>query len=140
MNMKKMFVQGMRSVGGIVVGYAVFVAGTWIAQGVILGGVSYRNSSLAILIMAGILTPAAGVIGGLVTSAIAGVRPFLHILPMCLLIVLETSYLYSRGLVDGPLWFEAAAGGSLVVGAIIGVRCWLLWVDRHATRAINALA
>jgi hypothetical protein len=133
-----MLIQGMRSVGGIVIGYATFVAGTWIAQGVILGGVSYQNSSLTVLAMAGILTPAAGVIGGGVTAAIAGVRPLLHILPMCLLIVLETTFLYVRGRVDGPLWFEAAAGGSLVVGAIVGAMCWRRWAGRHPREWLGA--
>jgi len=130
--MRSKLIQVMRSLGGILVGYAVFVACAWIAQEAILGGGSYGKSSIAVLIMAGILTPAAGILGGVVTCAIAGVRPFLHIVPMCLLIGLETTFLYTKGRVDGPLWFEAAAGGSLIVGVIIGAMCWRWMTDAYS--------
>ncbi|MBP6012051.1 MAG: hypothetical protein KBA31_07475 [Alphaproteobacteria bacterium] len=112
-----------RSALAMVSGYATFVVGAFVAQETILGGVSYHDS-LGKLVAAGLLTPLAAIIGGALTAALAGTRPFLHILPMCALIIVETTYLYTSGKVDGPLWFEAAAGGSLVVGAVIGAWAW----------------
>ena len=47
---------------------------------------------------------------------------------MCSLIIAETGYLYSRGLVDGPIWFEASAGLSLILGAIGGAYIWCCFV------------
>ncbi len=111
-----------RSIAAIVVGYVLFVLGAWVAQEAILGGVSFHDP-IEVLLAAGLLTPVSAVIGGFVTAALAGVRPFFHIVPMCLLITAETTFLYLTGKVDGPLWFEAGAGASLVVGAIVG--CWL---------------
>lgn len=112
-----------RSIIGIVVGYIVFVLGAWFVQETLLGGVSYYDD-LVTLALAGLLTPVAAAIGAVVTAAIAGRRPWLHIVPMATLIAIETGYLYSKGLVDGPLWFEAAAGASLIAGAAAGVIIW----------------
>ncbi len=124
MDWGKLALRTGRSAAAIVIGYALFVVGAWVAQEAILGGVSFHDS-LGTLILAGLLTPVSAVIGGLVTAALAGTRPFLHTVPMCLLITLETTYLFTTGKVDGPLWFEASAGASLVVGALIGVWLWL---------------
>ena len=65
-----------------------------------------------------------GVVAGFAVALIAGTRPYLHLVPMCALIVAETAYLYSRGLVDGPIWFEVSAGLSLIIGALAGAYCW----------------
>lgn len=123
----------IRSILAVVLGYGVFVLGAFIAQESILGGVSYRDSSLLILLAAGILTPWAAVLGGAVTALVAPVRPFAHLWPMTLLIVAETSYLYLDGRVDGPLWFEAGAGASLVVGAWLGGAA-VVFAKRHVLR------
>lgn len=125
-----------RSVVGILIGYLVFVLGAWLVQEPLLGGVSYADS-LGVLAAAAILTPASAVIGAMTTVAIAGHRPYHHIVPMCLLIIIETTYLYRTGRVDGPLWFESAAGGSLVIGAIVGAWLWSRWEKRKA--GMNAL-
>lgn len=112
-----------RSVVAIVVGYAVFVLGASVVQEGLLGGVSFHDS-LSTLILAGLLTPLSAVVGGLLTAGLAGTRPFLHIIPMCVLVSMETTYLYTTGRVDGPLWFEAIAGASLIAGAIVGAWVW----------------
>ena len=70
------------------------------------------------------LTPLAAVLAGFAVALIAGTRPYLHVVPMCALIVAETAFLYRRGLVDGPIWFEASAGLSLIVGALLGAYLW----------------
>ena len=51
---------------------------------------------------------------------------------MFTLIVVETTYLYTQGRVDGPLWFEAAAGASLIAGGMIGALIWQLLLQRSS--------
>ena len=121
--------QVARSIAGVTVGYVVFVAGAWFAQEVVVGGVSYADREAVLL--AGLFTPPTAVLGGFLTAAIAQIRPLLHVIPMCLLVAVETTYLYAMGRVDGPLWFEAMAGGSLIVAAIIGALGWR-WLSRRA--------
>ena len=119
MENRRIAIQIMRSVLAIVVGEIVLYAGTWFVQEWIFGHVTYSDS-LPTLVGAGLLTPIAAVGAGFAVALIAGTRPYLHLVPMCSLIIAETGYLYSRGLVDGPIWFEASAGLSLILGAIGG--------------------
>lgn len=119
----------VRSIAGIVIGYVVFVLGAWFVQENLLGGISYHDD-LKTIVLAGILTPVSAAVGAITTAGIAGRRPWLHIIPMATLIMIETSFLYSRGLVDSPLWFEAAAGSSLIAGAAAGVIAWQLATRR----------
>lgn len=123
-----------RSIAGIVFGYITFVLGAWVVQEAILGGVSYYDN-LSTLVLAGLLTPISAAIGAIVTIEIAGRRPWLHLIPMFVLITVETTFLYNRGLVDGPLWFEAAAGASLIAGAIVGILIWARIRPRFWTHA-----
>lgn len=116
-------VQVVRSTAAIVVGEVLLYAGTWLVQEPIFGHVTYSDN-LATLIGAGLLTPVAALIAGFAVALIAGVRPYIHLVPMCALIVVETIYLFSRGLVDGPLWFEASAALSLIFGALAGAWLW----------------
>lgn len=113
----------VRNILAIVVGYIVFVLGAWVVQESLLGGVSYFDPP-GKLILAGLLTPVSAAIGAVVTLVIAGRRSLLYLLPMSALIVAETTYLYRSGRVDGPLWFEAAAGASLIIGAVVGALLW----------------
>ena len=116
---------------GIVIGYVLFVAGAWVVQETMPGGVSYHDD-LTTLALAGVLTPMAAAVGAIVTVSIAGRRPWLHLIPMFTLIVVETTYLYTQGRVDGPLWFEAAAGASLIAGGMIGALIWQLLLQRSS--------
>ena len=124
------WVKAARSVAGIVIGYLVFVAGAWLIQELMLGGVGYHDS-LNTIALAGILTPMAAAAGAIVTVSIAGRHPWLHLIPMFTLIVVETTYLYTQGRVDGPLWFETAAGASLIAGGVIGAVIWRLLSERR---------
>lgn len=110
----------LRSAAAVAAGYLLLVLLSTLVQEAWLGGVSYRDSSLKTLILAGIFTPVAGVIAGYATATIARRKPFLHALPICLAIALETTVLYRTGKVDGPLWFEALAGATLIGGVILG--------------------
>lgn len=110
----------LRSAAAVAAGYILLVLLSTLVQEAWLGGVSYRASSLTTLILAGVFTPVAGIIAGYVTASIARRRPFLHALPICLAIAVETTVLYRTGKVDGPLWFEALAGATLIGGVILG--------------------
>ena len=120
-------VQTVRSIAAIIVGEVILYAGTWFVQERIFHHVTYSDSAVT-LFGAGLLTPVAAVVAGFAVALIAGTRPYLHLVPMCALIVAETAYLYSRGLVDGPIWFEVSAGLSLIIGALAGAYCWSRFV------------
>lgn len=110
----------LRSAAAVAAGYVLLVVLSTLVQEFWLGGVSYRGSNLTTLIFAGIFTPVSGIIAGFATAAIARRRPFVHALPICLAIALETTVLYRTGRVDGPLWFEALAGATLIGGVLLG--------------------
>jgi hypothetical protein len=114
----------VRSVVAVLCGYAVLVLLATLVQEFWLGGVSYRNSSLSTLALAGVFTPLSAVIAGFVTAAIARRRLLAHALPLCWAITVETTFLYRTGRVDGPLWFEMLAAASLIVGVLAGVWIW----------------
>ena len=125
------------SVGAVLVGYILFVLGAFVAQEVILGGVSYLESSHLKLAAAGVLTPLAAVVGGAATALLAPSRPFLHLIPMFVLIGLETLYLYATGRVDGPFWFEAMAGLSLIIGGGIGAWFAVAFIRSGSRREVR---
>lgn len=125
-----------RSVAGIVIGYLIFVFGAWIIQEAILGGVSYHDD-LTTIALAGVLTPMAAAVGAIVTVSIAARHPWLHLIPMFALIAAETTYLYTQGRVDGPLWFETAAGASLIAGGMMGAVLWQLLLKRRSVARVS---
>ena len=49
---------------GIVIGYVLFVAGAWVVQETMLGGVSYHED-LTTIALAGVLTPMAAAVGAI---------------------------------------------------------------------------
>ena len=116
--------QLIRGTLAVICGYVVLVLLATLVQEFWLGGVSYRNSSNTTLVLAGIFTPLSAVIAGFVTASIARRWLIAHALPVCLAIAVETTYLYRTGRVDGPLWFEALAGASLIVGVLLGMWIW----------------
>jgi hypothetical protein len=120
-------IQAVRSALAIVAGEVMLYVGTWFVQEKMFHHVTFSDST-ATLFGAGLLTPMAAVIAGFAIALIAGVRPYLHLVPMCALITVETVFLYARGMVDGPIWFEASAGLSLILGAILGAYLWSRFV------------
>lgn len=138
MNNSRIALQVARSGVAIILGEVLLYAGTWLVQERLFGHVTYSDT-VPTLIGAGILTPLAAVIAGFVVALIAGTRPYLHLAPMSALIIAETGYLYSRGLVDGPFWFEASAGAALILGAVLGAFLWLHLVNpsHSPTRAVT---
>jgi hypothetical protein len=114
----------VRSALSVICGYVALVLLATVVQQFWLGGVSYRSSGNTTLVLAGIFTTLSAVIAGLVTAAIARRRLLVHALPICLAIAVETTVLYRTGRVDGPLWFEALAGASLILGVLLGTWIW----------------
>lgn len=114
----------LRSFVAIVLGYVTMVACAWFAQEVMFPGVKW-GSPAGPLFALGFCTATLAGLGGVVTAVVAPRRPYLHLLPMAALITLETSYLYARGVVRGPLWFEATAGASLIAGTFIAAWLWM---------------
>lgn len=123
MSRSQVAIQIVRSALAIIAGEVLLYAGTWFVQERIFHHVAYSDAA-ATLIGAGLLTPLAAVAAGFAVALVAGIRPYLHLVPMSALIVAETGYLYARGLVDGPIWFEASAGLSLILGAFAGAWLW----------------
>ena len=80
----------------------------------------------------------AAAVGAIVTVSIAGRRPWLHLIPMFGLIVVETTFLYTQGRVDGPLSFETAAGVSLIAGGAIGALFWQFLMKRRSLARVLA--
>ncbi|HEX5708147.1 MAG TPA: hypothetical protein VFX96_12670 [Pyrinomonadaceae bacterium] len=112
--------RALRSVAAVMVGYVTMVVLITLVQETLFGGVSLQKSSPGVLVAAGAGTFLAAVVGGAVAGLIAPARPQLHALAMCVMVVIETSYLVATGRVGGPLWFDLMAAGSLVVGIILG--------------------
>ncbi len=124
----KAFMVGFRVVAGVVAGYAVMVLLITLVQEVIFGGVSYYDSPLRELVVAGLLTTLSAVAGGALAAWISSPRPMLPPLIMSLLVVVETTYLTLQGDLEGPLWFDIVAAASLIVGLLAGakIRGWRL--------------
>ena len=130
-------VRVVQSVAGMVAGYALFVIGTIVAR-LPFDPLGYSTSSASTLVISAFVVPWAGVVGGLVTAAIVPGRPFLHILPGCFLIALESSWLFVTGRADGPLWFETGAALSLILGYFVGAAAWVYLSRRFTTSAAPA--
>ena len=123
--------KAMRSIAAIVIGYAVMVAGAWFGQESVFPGTEYGSPVLEVLTV-GVLTSVLAGMGGVVTAILAPSRPYLHLLPMAVLISIETVLLYITGRVTGPLWFELLAGASLIAGTVIGA-----WVALQLRRRMT---
>jgi hypothetical protein len=119
-----------------VAGYIAMVILITVVQEGIFGGVRYQTTPLLQLLIAGVLTTASAVVGGAVAAWVFGKPWFLAGLGICGLVMLETTYMISTNQLDGPLWFDVMAAGSLVLGILVGV----FVVQRLKQRAPSAAA
>jgi hypothetical protein len=119
----------------VVVGYYVLAYLSTVVQEYWLGGVTYLKSSRTDLILAGIFTPPSGIPGGFVAGWIGRRAPLVHGLVLSTIIGIETTYLYRKHVVDGPLWFEAGAGIALAGCVMLGSWCARYWLLRGRARA-----
>jgi hypothetical protein len=106
-----------------VAGYVVLALTSQLVQGVWLGGVSYRDSSLQVLVLAGIFTPVCGLLAGFVVAKVGRQVGMQAAVAVSLMVAVETTYLYLTRRVDGPLWFEAGAGATVAIAVLLGA--WL---------------
>ena len=63
---------------------------------------------------------ASAVAGGAVAARVFGKPWFLPALTLCALVVLETTYMTLASRLEGPLWFDIMAAGSLLFGISLG--------------------
>ena len=113
-------VRVLRSLAAIMVGYFLMVVLITLVQVSWFGWVSLQRSSLGVLLVAGGLTFVAAALGGFVAGVIAGKNPLAHGLIMSGVVVAETTTLIVKNRVEGPLWFDLTAAGSLIVGIMLG--------------------
>ncbi len=104
----------------LLAGYAAMVVLITVVQEAMFGGISYHTTPLPQLLVAGALTTASAVAGGAVAARIFGKPWFPPALVMCGLVVLETSYMTLSNRLEGPLWFDLMAAGSLLFGICVG--------------------
>ncbi len=119
----------------IVIGYFTMILLIFVAQDLIFGGVSFYKTPLPQLLMAGALTTTAAIVGGAVAAWSFGKPFFPPALAICGLVVLETTYMILAQRLEGPVWFDVAASGSLLFGILLGAFFIRL---RKPTPAANA--
>ncbi len=118
----RMVSTAIRSIGAVLLGYAVLVIGALIFQDALFGGLTYQSPPFDLVIGGG-LTVASAVAGGYVLALTAPKHPMLHAVPLVVWLCFETTMLYLSG--DSPLWFDIVAGGSNVLGVLIGAYTWV---------------
>jgi len=103
-----------------VVGEIILIILTTVAQEVLVDGVSLNTSSNPDLIIGGIATLVAGAIAGAVATLIVGNNDKLPVLIICILIVVESTYLIASGKVSSPIWFDILSAIALIASVSIG--------------------
>ena len=103
-----------------VVGEIILIILTTVAQEVLVDGVSLNTSSNPDLIIGGIATLFAGAIAGAVATLIVGNNDKLPVLIICILIVVESTYLIASGKVSSPIWFDILSAIALIASVSIG--------------------
>ena len=120
---------------GAIVGYVTLALASTLVQEVWLGGVSYRDSARSVLILASVFTPLCALMGGLASALTATHSRWLAASLLGALIAVETTFLYTTGRVDGPLWFEAGAGAALIAAVFAGTWLYAYPARRRAHRS-----
>lgn len=114
----------LRTIAGLVLGYALMVVLITLVQETWFGGVSYGTTPPVHLALAGLLTCVAGGLGGAAAAAIGGsVR-----IPAALMagmVVVETTVLTVTGRLSGPFWFDVVSAGSLIIAILAGAEVYL---------------
>lgn len=103
-----------------VVGEALLVLLTTVAQEVLFDGISYSTSSDFDIYVGGFATFVAAVLAGMAASLIVKGQNHVPQIIITFLISAETTYLIVAGKTADPIWADALAGLSLVVGVWLG--------------------
>ncbi len=110
----------LRLLSGVIAGYGAMALLITLVQERWFGGVGWYQSSMGVLAVAGFFTFLSAVVGGWFGTVVGGGTTSVVGRVMCLLVVTETSVLMLRSTLDGPLWFDVLAAGSLLLGILIG--------------------
>ena len=110
----------LRTVAGVVCGYALMVVLITLVQEAWFGGVGWDKTPFGILAIAGFFTCIAAAIGAAIATAIARPAGRVAATIMSCLVVIETTVLVVTGKVAGPLWFDLVAAASLIVAILLG--------------------
>ena len=109
-----------RSVLAVVAGYVAMGLLITLVQETWLGGVSFTHSPWSLLLVAGFFTFLSAVAGGCLAAWICSHHPVRHGLVMSAVVVGETTWLITTGRTYDPVWFDMAAGASLIAGIQLG--------------------
>jgi hypothetical protein len=120
----------LRTIAGVVLGYAIMVVLITLVQETWFGGVAWGETPLAPLLLAGVFTCLAALIGAAAATAIARPGGRAAAVVMSCLVAIETTVLVVTGRVGGPLWFDIAAAASLIVAIVLGAELVLRWTGR----------
>jgi hypothetical protein len=120
----------LRTIAGVVLGYAIMVVLITLVQETWFGGVAWGETPLAPLLLAGFFTCLAALIGAAAATAIARPGGRAAAVVMSCLVAIETTVLVVTGRVGGPLWFDIAAAASLIVAIVLGAELVLRWTGR----------
>jgi len=104
----------------IILGFASLTLFTAIAQEIIFDGISFTNSPLPTLIIGGGLSVLSAVLAGCIARLVYS--PYKIIVPVIisLFIVADTTNLIVNDITVDPVWFDLAAGISLIIGVWFG--------------------
>jgi hypothetical protein len=128
----------IRTIVGVVCGYAVMALLITLVQENWFGGVGWSKSSIGTLTIAGFFTCVAATAGAIFGTAIARPTGMVAAAVMSCLVVVETTTLVATGKVSGPLWFDVLAAASLIGAILLGASLFLR-VTKSTDRA-SALA
>ena len=115
----------LRTVAGVVCGYALMVGLITFVQEGWFGGVGWGKTPFGVLATGGFFTCVAAAIGAVTATAIARPTGRVAAAIMSCLVVIETTALIVTGKVAGPLWFDFLAAASLIVAILVGAELFL---------------
>jgi ABC-type iron transport system FetAB permease component len=100
--------------------YLIIVLIMVVAVELALGGASFRESTIAVLAAAGLVSVVSAVLAGYVGTWIVGRAPRWHALAMTAVIGFDTAWIVVRGIATDPVWFTIASGLLLCAGLATG--------------------
>ncbi|NND33030.1 MAG: hypothetical protein HKN76_10600 [Saprospiraceae bacterium] len=117
--------QVFRLIIAVIIGEIILVLGTTFVQETIFGGISWYESGAFEILVGGFGSFLAAVVSGAVAYAVMKHVKAGPVVILSFLVVVETVWLISNEVTDGPLWFDLLGSGTLIAG---------LWVGRWAMK------
>lgn len=110
----------LRYTFSIIMGYLVMVLLLVVAQDLTFGRPELGITPMYNIVFAGIGSVMAAVGGGWVAGQLKRHKQLWPQQIMCLLLIVESTYLMTNGILTNPIWFEMLASMSLLFGVLIG--------------------